>query len=56
MKSVIERKAKLDKLEKEGGRIIRPNENKKYIVKKGKTVKFLNIKTIIAIQIQRKEI
>jgi len=32
----------LDKLEKEGGRIIRPNKNTQYIVKKGEAIKFGN--------------
>jgi len=47
---------KLDKLEKEGGRIIRPNKNTQYIVKKGKQSKLVIFKTIIARQIQRKKI
>jgi len=35
VKFIRQREAKLDKLEKEGGKIIRSNKNTKYIVKKG---------------------
>ena len=35
------RQIKLDKLEKEGGRTIRPKKNTKYTVEEGKTVKIV---------------